>query len=126
MSLTRQLRIGVGNWAWPYVEQLVKGRLPEAPLFPGVNRYTASDVHRAIVTALKLRGTGRNAVRLHDARHHWAVRAIRAGTPIELVARQLGHGNGVLALRCYGRFVPTSAERRKWEQAATKAEKLAP
>lgn len=122
---TRDRIVIVAEWGRPFLDQLVRGKLPDAPLFPGLNVNSASDRHREILKALGLRGTGRNAIRLHDARHHWAARAARAGTPIELVARQLGHVDGVLALRCYGRFVPSSDERRKWEEAATRAERPA-
>lgn len=58
--------------------------------------------------------------RLHDARHFWAIRAIRAGTPYELVARQLGHASIQMVARVYGRFAPTAQDRDRWErQAAT-------
>lgn len=87
--------------------------LPNALLFPGLSRWTASDKHRATLEALELRTEGKKSgYTLHDARHHWAVRAIRSGWPIELVARQLGHADGTLALKVYGgssRLV-TSAE----------------
>ena len=39
----------------------------------------------------RLRVPGLEGYGLHDARHCWAVRIARAGTPFELVARQLGH-----------------------------------
>ena len=37
-----------------------------------------SDVHRERLRALGLAG-----YRLHDSRHHWAVRTVRAGMPLE-------------------------------------------
>jgi integrase len=55
---------------------------------------------------------------MRDARHTWAVRAIRAGMPVELVARQMGHVDGTLVLKVYGRFVPKQAERQRWEEVA--------
>ena len=55
---------------------------------------------------------------MRDQRHTYAVRAIRAGTPGELVARQLGHRDAVLVHKVYGRFIPNSAEREKWELIA--------
>lgn len=112
----------VAEWAWPFVAARIRDLLPDGRLFSGVSRWTASDVHRAALERLRLRGEGRNALRLHDARHHWAVRAVRAGTPIELVARQLGHADGTLALRVYGRFVPTTTDRQHWEREASKKE----
>jgi integrase len=33
---------------------------------------------------------------LHDCRHHWAERMVRARMPLELVARQLGHRDIVM------------------------------
>ena len=50
----------------------------------------------------------------HDARHHWAVENIRAGVPVELVARQLGHKDAVMVLKIYGRFAPKDAEWGHW------------
>ena len=72
---------------------------------------------KAVATRLGLR-----VLRVHEARDHWAVRMIRAGTPIEIVARQLGHANAVMALKVYGRFVPTREERQAWEERAGKQE----
>ena len=45
--------------------------------------------------------------------------------PLELVARQLGHRDVVMVAKVYGRFVPTSQERDRWEAiaAALDAEK---
>ncbi len=49
----------------------------------------------------------------------------RAGTPLELVARQLGHRDVVMVARVYGRFSPNRQERDRWEAiaAALDAEK---
>jgi integrase len=118
-SYNRDRIVTVAEWAWPHLVAHCKTLLPDAPLFPGLSRWTASDLHRAALTAQKLL---RKGITLHAARHHWAVRALRAGTPVELVARQLGHKDGVLCLKVYGRFLPTGAERRKWEREATKQE----
>lgn len=107
----------LAEWATPYVERACLGKLPDAPLFPGLDRWKASKSHKRTVEALGLR-----PLRVHEARDHWAVRMIRAGTPIELIARQLGHVNAVMALRVYGRFIPTSEERRGWDQVATTRE----
>lgn len=87
--------------------------LPGAPLFPGINRYTASDKHRAACKAIALED-----YRLKDQRHSYAVRAARAGTPAELIGRQLGHANAILVLKVYGRFMPSQQERDRWEQVA--------
>ncbi len=118
-SYNRDRIVTVAEWAWPLLVDRCKTLLPDAPLFPGLSRWTASDLHRATLGKLTLL---RKGITLHAARHHWAVRALKAGTPIELVARQLGHKDGVLCLKVYGRFLPTGAERRKWERVATKHE----
>jgi hypothetical protein len=56
--------------------------------------------------------------RVHDARHFYAIRAVRAGTPYELVARELGHADVQMVARVYGRFAPRSDERDRWERIA--------
>ena len=56
--------------------------------------------------------------RVHDSRHFYAIRAIRAGTPYELVARQLGHADVAMVAKVYGRFAPRSHERDRWEKIA--------
>ena len=55
---------------------------------------------------------------MHDSRHFYAIRAIRAGTPYELVARQLGHADVAMVAKVYERFAPRSDERDRWEKIA--------
>ena len=86
---------------------------PNAPPFPHRDRWRAQDHHKAACTTL-----GIEDYRIHDQRHSYAVRAARAGTPAELIARQLGHANAVLVLKIYGRFMPSQQERDKWERIA--------
>lgn len=121
---TRDRTCVVADWAWPYVERLLTGRLPDAKLFEGIaDRWIAGDVHRATVERLVQDGYPVFAgYWLRDHRHTWAVRAMRAGMPIDLMARQMGHVDGTLILKVYGKFAPTSAERTKWEQIATAAD----
>jgi hypothetical protein len=54
----------------------------------------------------------------HGSRHFYAVRAVRAGTSYELVARQLGHADVQMVARVYGRYAPRSDERDRWERIA--------
>ena len=61
---------------------------------------------------------GLEGYRLHDARHHWAVRMARAGAPFELIARQLGHRDVAMVAKVYGRFKPDTEERDRWERIA--------
>ena len=94
------------DWAWPHVEKHLATLTPGERLFRGISRWDAGDAHRERLTARRLTG-----YRLHDSRHHWAVRMVRAGMPLELVARQLGHRDVVMVAKVYGRFVPTHQER---------------
>ena len=110
---TRDRIARVADWAWPHVAAHLATLTPGERLFRGLNRWAAGDVHRDRLHALGLVG-----YRLHDSRHHWAVRMVRAGMPLELVARQLGHRDVVMVAKVYGRFVPTHQERDRWEQAA--------
>jgi integrase len=100
----------IASWSLPWITRLVADKLPDAPLFPKMDRWRANKKHAAVAKELELR-----VLRVHDARHHWAVRQLRAGVPIELVSRQLGHANAVMALRIYGRFIPTTADRHAWD-----------
>lgn len=113
--------VKVASWAWPYVEELLKGRHPDARLFDEIpDRWKAQDAHvDAIDALLEKKFAVYAGYTMRDHRHTWAVRAVRSGWPIEAVSRQLGHANGVLALRVYGRFQPSQQEREKWEAMAT-------
>lgn len=112
----------VATWAWPYIEAAIAGKKRTEHLFqiPGVDRWTVADATAAACASLEIRDyTPR------DHRHSYAVRAIKAGTPIELVARQLGHANGVLCLKVYGRYVPRQEERDRWEKIAAAQDEAA-
>ena len=117
---TRDRLARVADWAWPYVEAHLASVLPGERVFRGVDRWIAGDAHRERLRALGLAG-----YRLHDARHHWAVRMARAGAPFELIARQLGHRDVAMVAKVYGRFKPDTEERDRWERlaAARDAEK---
>ncbi len=103
----------VADWAWPTVERHISLFTPNAPVFPGINRWTASDKHREACKALDIED-----YQLKDARHTYAVRAVRAGASFEVVARQLGHADTTMAVRVYGRFQPTEQEMIDWERIA--------
>jgi len=77
------------------------------------------DTHgRVIHDGLKLR----QRLPMKNARHHWAVRRLRSGSPIHVVQRQLGHESAKLTLDVYGAFVPTGADRDRAEKNATEYE----
>jgi integrase len=129
---SRDRIVRVAEWAWPYVMQRLSGLLPDAKLFAEIpDRWDARDAHARAIKGTPAAGdlpaiAGLGAefpifrgYTMRDQRHTYAVRAIRAGTPAELVARQLGHANAVLVHKVYGRFIPDSEEREKWELIAT-------
>lgn len=97
--------------AWPYLEERCASLRPNDHLFPGIDRWEASDAHRAACKLAEIEG-----YQLRDQRHSYAVRAARGGTPAELISRQLGHANAVLVLMIYGRFMPSQQDRDKWER----------
>ena len=103
----------VADWAWPDFERHIALLTPNALVFPGLNRWTASDKHREACAALEI-----DDYQLRDARHSYAVRAIRAGASFEVVAQQLGHADTTMVVRVYARFRPTDAERSSWEHQA--------
>ncbi len=105
--------VRVAEWAWPYVAKHMALLTPNAPIFPHRDRWRAQDHHQAAYRTL-----GIEDYRIHDQRHSYAVRAARAGTPAELIARQLGHANAILVLKIYGRFMPSQQERDKRERIA--------
>lgn len=109
----RKRTVRVAEWAWPIVEDYVRGLLPEARIFPGMTRGTARYQHARATERCELPG-----YQLRDSRHSYAVRAAKAGTPPEIIARQLGHKDAVMVLKVYGRFFPSSEERDKWERIA--------
>ena len=107
----------IADWAWPHIEQHLETVLPGERLFRGVDRWQVGDHHRERCRVLGLVG-----YRLHDSRHHWAVEQLRAGTPVELVARQLGHRDAVMALKVYGRFIPGGQEWDTWRTKVREAQ----
>ena len=111
----------VATWAWPFLEARLAGRKPKELLWPDIaDRWAVADATKDACDALEIRDyTPR------DHRHTYAVRAIKAGTPVEIVARQLGHKDGVLCLKVYGRYVPKQEERDKWEKAAAAMDEAA-
>ena len=104
----------VADWAWRLVARHARALPPGARLFAGIDRRAADASHRAACEA-----EGISGYRLQDQRHSWAVRAVRAGMPAELVARQLGLAGPARVLAVYGRFAPERAELDRWEQLAT-------
>jgi integrase len=113
---TRDRVVMVADWAWPTFWTYAKTVHPHAKVFEGFNRWTCSDWHREAVVELKLDVK----YPLKNARHHWAVRMLRGGAPIRMVQEQMGHATSQLTLDRYGRFMPSAADRKKWEKTVAK------
>jgi integrase len=112
---TRQRMARVSAWAWPIIWDYAKTLLPTARLFPaewGSERM--SEIHEQTVKRDLQLG---EYIKLHGARHHWAVLHLRAGVPVAVVQAQLGHSTPILTLKTYGAFIPTGDDRARWEAA---------
>ncbi len=116
-TATRDRVVRVADWAWPLLLRHIQSLLPAARLFPKMDRHSLTKAHHKAIVALQLKD-----YRLHDARHYWAVRAIKAGTPYQVVASQLGHSSIQMVARVYGVYKPTDIERDHWEKVASMAE----
>jgi integrase len=114
----RRHTVLVAEWARPYVQRLLDGKLGRAPLREiGVDRWTLSDAHREACKAIGLENYW-----LRDARHSWAVRFAKHGGSAAQGAEQLGHSDGgVLFLRVYGAHAQTLEERAQVERRVREA-----
>ncbi len=95
----------VEDWAWPYVSVAIKGKLPAAPIFieadgTGATYPRARAAHLAALKALGLPPS----YTMHDARHSFAVRGMKAGLDPQVIASNLGHRDATMVLRNYGRY----------------------
>jgi len=74
--------------------------------YHGVSKRSSIHRHYALELADRLK--------VHAARHHWAVLALRAGVPVRVVQCQLGHATPTLTLGLYGAFLPSGEDRATW------------
>ena len=102
-TAARDRIVTVEPWVMPYLRRHARRLLPNAPLYPGLNRWTVSDKHREVCKALEIED-----YQLRDSRHTYAVRAIKHGAPFEVVAQQLCHADTSMGVRVYGRFTPST------------------
>lgn len=126
--------VRVADWAWPYVlDACPVGFMPATRIFCGIpDRWVAMDHHNAAIYGDKekgIKGLVEQMPRLdgytmRDARHTYAVRAIRGGADPVIVAEQLGHKDAVLVLRVYGKYRPKQQERDRAERLASAADEL--
>lgn len=88
--------------AWALIEPYVRSHTPDALLFAGLTERGALDIHKAAC-----RAAGVEVSTLHDWRHTYAIRELRAGMLAATVKRQLGHSpHSTMLERVYGAFVP--------------------
>jgi integrase len=105
--------VRIDSWAGPYIQEMVRDKLPTAYLFPEAwrrDRSIVSKLHRRTVAELQIEPQ----LTLHHARHAWAVSHLRAGMPTALVQQQLGHAGPMLTLTRYGAFIPQRDDRDHW------------
>ena len=114
-TVYRDRTIHVEPWALGYLRAHIKRQrvLPGARVFPGINRWAVSKAHGAAAKSVGIDG-----YQVRDARHTYAVRAVRAGAPLEIVARQLGHRDTAMVARTYARYRPSSDEIKRFHELA--------
>lgn len=114
-TLSRDRIVKVDAWAWERVTVAMQGKLPDALLWPIVEGQATDDeamklasaaVYRAHKLALKALPDVPQAYTVHDARHSYAVRHMKAGKRPELIAHQLGHKDASQVIRVYGKYRP--------------------
>lgn len=99
----------VESWAWTYIAPVLQAKLPTAPVVTLSHKMLYLR-HREALAACHLSG-----YTLHDARHSWAVRAVKRGMPLQLVASNLGHADATMVLKVYGKYRPRAEEYRLYD-----------
>ncbi len=102
-SAWRDRIVPVQEWALPFVKAACRRKLPNAPLFPGLDRH---QVHKLHDEACKALGSEFSGYRFHDARRTFAITALKNGATHEAVAYVLGHKDARLVITTYGRYAP--------------------
>ncbi len=107
-TTARTRMVGVEPWAMTRLAEYIRrAALTDAALlFEGVVARRALDVQRAALKALKLD----ESYTLHDARHSFAVRQMKAGVDPQIIAHNLGHKDALMVLKVYGKYRPTTQD----------------
>lgn len=100
-------------WAIPYVQEVVRGKLPDALVFHGANGPTLRR-HKLACDAAHV-----ERFSLHEWRDTYAVAELQAGQRPEVVAHQLGHKDPSLVWSRYGRYIPQAKDYRSAISPAT-------
>lgn len=93
---------------WEHLDVQARTCLPDALLWGGITPDAARHQHRKACHALRI-----DDYRMHDSRHSYAVRHMRAGDDPSLIAHQLGHKDATMVLKVYGKYRPTAADLRR-------------
>ncbi len=95
-------------WAMERLAGYIQARrfAPDALLFEGITGQNALRVQRKALGGLGLP----KEYRLHDARHSYAVRKMKAGAEPQLTANNLGHRDATMVLRVYGKHRPVASD----------------
>jgi len=139
---TRDRIVRVDDWAWKVLWKHARSVLHDAPLWPGWHRRTASRWHQETIgegerrwktldgkltryagDSIRVGLRLQKRIKLHAARDAWAVRHLRAGVPVEVVQKALGHATAKETLDTYGLFMPDGADRDHWQKHVAKAER---
>lgn len=113
---SRRRTVRVDEFAWPFLEYAIKGKLPNSLLFPihkGQDSTVFKDQQPAIQRAYSAHRAALEAAKIdlkytmHDARHSYAVRHMMAGDRPELIAHNLGHIDASQVIKNYGKYRPS-------------------
>lgn len=100
--------VSVEEWAMTRLAEYLR-RAPSTPaalLFEGVTKWRALKEQRKALRALNLD----ERYTLHDARHSYAVRQMKAGQDPQMIAHNLGHKDAVMVFKIYGKYRPTLSD----------------
>jgi integrase/recombinase XerC len=108
--------VAVEQWAMKRLAEYMR-RAPATPaalLFEGIRARRALDVQRRELERLELdvRYT------LHDARHSYAVRQMKSGVDVQVIAANLGHTDAMMVLKVYGKYRPNAQDRARTQLRA--------
>ena len=99
----------VDERAWPAIVKASSGKFPDALIFEGATEERARAEHKRALNTLGLS----ESYTMHDARHSFAVRYMKAGVEPRIIANNLGHRDATMVLKLYGRYSPTSVDLRR-------------
>lgn len=115
VPLVKELR-----WLLPYIRPVLQGKLPGAPLFPGLHETDALRTQRDVARVLKIHAVGEDTFGehgLHDWRHSHAVNLLKLNYPPQIVADHLGHSDVGQVNTRYGLYITGRHDYARVEEA---------